>query len=221
VALTEESYAEVARVHPGDAALIAGLLARDEAIFDQLVRAWTPALVRVAAFHVGSWTAAEDIAQETWIAVVKQIGTFEGRSSLRTWVLSICANQARRLAAAERRTNPIGLPGQDADTVDSRRFERADQERPGYWTSAGQPTGWGPESAVLNAETRATLKQALLALPARQADVVALRDIHQLEIAEIADLVGINEGNVRVILHRARAALRERLATQLGEGASA
>jgi RNA polymerase sigma-70 factor, ECF subfamily len=206
---------------PEDAALVAGLLARDEAVFDRLVRAWTPALVRVAAFHVGSWTAAEDIAQETWIAVVKQIETFEGRSSLRTWILSICANQARRLAAKERRTDPIGLPGQDGGTVDSRRFRAADHERPGHWTSAGRPTDWGPEVAVLNAETRATLKQALVGLPERQAHVVALRDIHQLETAEIADLFGISEGNVRVILHRARAALRERLAAQLGEGGSA
>ena len=164
---------------------------------------------------------AEDIAQETWIAVVAQIGSFEGRSSLRTWVLAICANQARRLAAKERLIDPIGLPGQDSSTVDSRRFQSADQERPGYWTSAGQPTDWGPEAAVLNAETRAALKQALVGLPARQAHVVALRDIDQLETAEIADLIGISEGNVRVILHRGRAALRERLAAQLGEGVPA
>jgi RNA polymerase sigma-70 factor (ECF subfamily) len=221
VAPTGDSAAAVVSLWPGDAALVAGLRARDEALFERLVRAWTPALVRVAAAHVDSWTAADDIAQETWIAVVDQIGTFEGRSSLRTWVLTICANKARRLAAKEKRSDPIGLPGQDAGTVDSRRFQAAGQERPGYWTSAGQPIDWGPEAAVLNAETRATLKKALVGLPARQAHVVTLHDIHQLETAEIADLIGISEGNVRVILHRGRAALRERLAVQLGKDAPA
>jgi RNA polymerase sigma-70 factor (ECF subfamily) len=101
--------------------------------------------------------------------------------------------------------------GEPEGTVDPSRFRPAGEEWAGYWTPDGQPADWGPEARALTGEVRAVLVEALQQLPERQAQVVALRDVHGLDSAEVADLVGTSEGNVRVLLHRGRAALRERL----------
>jgi RNA polymerase sigma-70 factor (ECF subfamily) len=169
-------------------------------------------MLRVAGGYVSSTATAEEVVQETWLAVVRGIDSFEGRSSLRTWVLRICANQAKRHGVRESRVRPSGVPtGEDAGTVDPSRFRPAGEEWAGYWTPEGQPGDWGPEAHVLTGEIREVLTAALQTLPQRQAQVVALRDVHGLDSAEVAELVGTTEGNVRVLLHRGRAALRSRL----------
>jgi RNA polymerase sigma-70 factor, ECF subfamily len=168
-------------------------------------------MLRVARGYVGSIATAE-VVQETWLAVVRGLDGFEGRSALRTWVLRICANQAKRAGVRESRVQPSGMPtGEPEGTVDPGRFRHAGEEWAGYWTPEGQPSDWGPEARVLTGEVREVLVEALQQLPERQAQVVALRDVHGLDSAEVAELVGTSEGNVRVLLHRGRAALRERL----------
>jgi RNA polymerase sigma-70 factor (ECF subfamily) len=197
---------------PSDALLVARLRDRDEATFHSLVTAWSPLMVRVARGYVASTATAEEVVQETWLAVVRGLDGFEGRSTLRTWVLRICANQAKRAGVRESRVQPSGMPtGEPEGTVDPSRFRPAGEEWAGYWTPDGQPADWGPEARALTGEVRAVLVEALQQLPERQAQVVALRDVHGLDSAEVADLVGTSEGNVRVLLHRGRAALRERL----------
>jgi RNA polymerase sigma-70 factor, ECF subfamily len=166
-------------------------------------------MVRLAGSYVASTATAEEVVQETWLAVIRGIDSFEGRSSLRTWVLRICINQAKRHGLRESRIQPAGMPTVEVgETVDPARFRPAGEEWAGYWTAEGQPADWGPEARVLSREVRDLLVEALHALPRRQAQVVALRDVHGLDSAEVADLIGISEGNVRVLLHRGRAALR-------------
>ncbi len=197
---------------PPDRELVQSLLARDEDVFAQVVRAWSPAMLRLARYHVRSRAVAEEVVQEAWVAVVKQLAAFEGRSALRTWVLRICSNIARRSGAKEDRSVPIGMPGEPR-TVDPDRFRGPDDQWPGHWKPSAAPIEWGPEIQLMSAETRRVLTEALLTLPERQAHVVALRDIHGLPTEEVADLLGISAGNVRVVLHRARAQLRQQLAT--------
>jgi RNA polymerase sigma-70 factor (ECF subfamily) len=200
--------------------VVAGLIARDEATFELIVRTWSPAMLRIARMYVGSTAVAEEVVQETWIAVVKQIGNFEGRAAVRTWALRICANIGRRYAVRERRSAPGQASLESGPTVSGDRFRAADEPLAGYWQPAGMPTEWGPESQTLSVESRTVLFAAVQQLPERQAHVVALRDIHGLGTAEIADLIGTTEGNIRVILHRGRATLRESLAKYFADEVS-
>lgn len=171
-------------------------------------------MLRVAAGYVGSAATAEEVVQEAWLAVVRGVDRFEGRSSLRTWVLRICVNQAKRHGVRESRVQPSGLPSlAEPGTVDPGRFRPAGEAWAGYWTDEGKPAEWGPEARVLSGEVREVLVEALHSLPPRQAQVVALRDVHGLDAAEVAELIGVSEGNVRVLLHRGRAAMRQRLDT--------
>jgi RNA polymerase sigma-70 factor, ECF subfamily len=198
---------------------VARLRERDEPTFVALVTAWSPMMLRVARGYVGSLASAEEVVQETWLAVIRGLDAFEGRSALRTWVLRICANQAKRAGQRESRIRPSGMPSQDnVTTVAASRFRPAGEEWAGYWTPEGQPTDWGPEAQALTGEVRGVLAEALQQLPERQAQVVALRDVHGLDSAEVAELVGTTEGNVRVLLHRGRAALREQLAEYYAGG---
>jgi RNA polymerase sigma-70 factor, ECF subfamily len=202
--------ADVASLPP-DADLLVGLLAGDERVFEQVVYAWSPAMLRLARYHVRSTAVAEEVVQEAWLAVIKHLPGFEGRSALRTWVLRICVNLAHRHGAREARVVPIGVPG-DQPTVSPTRFRGPGEELAGYWQPSRAPVDWGPESDALTEESRRVLTDALRSLPDQQAHVVALHDVHGLDTPEIADLLGLTAVNVRVILHRGRAALRERLA---------
>ncbi len=204
----------------GDETLVAALVARDETAFAQVVRAWSPAMLRVARYYTGSVPVAEEVVQETWIAVLTQIASFEGRSSLRTWTLRICANIGRRYGVREHRTLAVEAID-DAPTVAGERFRGPDDRWPHHWTEAGEPAAWGPEGQALTREGLEVLGAALRRLPERQAHVVALRDIHGFSAAEIAELIGVSEGNVRVLLHRGRAALRQTLAGYFAEGVGA
>jgi RNA polymerase sigma-70 factor, ECF subfamily len=185
---------------------------RDELTFSALVPAWSPIMIRVAMGYVGSRASAEEVVQETWLAVVRGLDGFEGRSSLRTWVLRICANVARRRGVRDSRVQPFGLTGDDfGPTVESSRFRPPDDQYPHHWVSRREPVSWGPEARAMTAEVRRELTSALRGLPLRQAQVVALRDVHGLDSGEIAELLDTSEGNIRVLLHRGRAALRQRL----------
>jgi RNA polymerase sigma-70 factor (ECF subfamily) len=195
-----------------DEELVERLRRRDEATFDALVRAWSPVMMRIARFHVRSRATAEEVVQEAWIGVIRGIDRFEGRAALRSWVLRICANIAKRHGIRESRVRPVGLTGEaEVLTMSAERFRSSTEEWAGYWTETGKPADWGPESRVLTGEVRTLLMAGLRQLPPRQAHVVALRDMHGLDSSEVAELVGTSEGNVRVLLHRGRAALRQLL----------
>ncbi|NYJ08574.1 RNA polymerase sigma factor [Petropleomorpha daqingensis] len=215
---------------PGQAVLLERLRAGDRTAFAELVDAWSPVLLRVALLHVSTRASAEEVVQDTWLAVIGQLDRFEGRSSLRTWVFRILENQARTRGVREARAVPwsSAFPDQAEDTgptVDPRRFRGPDDRWPGGWTPAGRPAGWEPppEDAAVAAEIRRELRAALDELPERQRTVVELRDVHGLSSEEICATLGLSPGNQRILLHRGRARLRARLEdvyrSASGEGA--
>jgi RNA polymerase sigma-70 factor (ECF subfamily) len=146
--------------------------------------------------------------------VIKGLPGFEGRSSLRTWVFHILTNLAKTRGIREARSVPKStIADDDGPTVDPGRFQGADDKWPHNWTPIGAPRPWepSPESAALAGEIRAMLAAALEHLPERQRIVVKLRDVHGLSAEEVRTALGLTAANQRVLLHRARAKLRERL----------
>src|SRR4051794_32677266 len=204
---------------PAQAELLERLRAGNRAAFAELVDAWSPMLLRVARCHVSTRASAEEVVQDTWLAVIGQLDRFEGRSSLRTWVFRILENQARTRGVREARTVPWSFgPGADGHehagaTVDPARFRGPGDRWPGGWTPEGRPTAWEspPEDAAVAAEVRRELRAALDELPDRQRTVVELRDVHGLSSQETCDRLGLSAGNQRILLHRGRARLRARL----------
>ena len=198
-----------------DLELLARLRRGDEAAFTQLVERLHGPMLRVAMAHVGNRAVAEEVAQDAWVGVLAQLDRFEGRSSLRTWVLRIVANRARTRAVRERRTLPfssldgLGEPGRPA--VEPQRFLPAGHRWAGHWASP--PRSWGevPEERLLSAETRAEVERAVERLPPAQRAVITLRDVEQMTAAETCQLLGLTEGNQRVLLHRARSGVRRAL----------
>ena len=170
-------------------------------------------MLRVARGHVSTDASCEEIVQETWMAVVRGLDGFEGRSSLRTWVFRILTNLAKTRGVREARTVPMSSWGPDDEsgpTVDPDRFRGPDDQYPHNWTPVGKPTPWepSPEQSAVDGETRQLLGAALLELPERQRTVVTLRDVHGMSGAEVCGLLDLSQANQRVLLHRGRARLR-------------
>ena len=196
--------------------LLDRLRAGDCTAFAELVDGWSPALLRVARLYVSTPASAEEVVQETWLAVIGQLDRFEGRSSLKTWVFRILENVARGRGRAESRALPWSSAFPDPDdgpTVDPARFRGPDDRWPGGWTVAGRPQAWVPpaEDAAVAADLRRQLGNALAELPARQRTVVELRDVHGLSAEEVCEQLRISPANQRILLHRGRARLRTRL----------
>ena len=194
----------------------------DETAFAELVDRWGPSLLRLARAYVPSRAVAEEVVQDTWVAVLRGIDGFEGRSSLRAWVFGILVNQARSQGRRERRSLPFaallrrGGEG-DEPAVSPDRFQGRRGERPGWWASP--PRRWeDPESHVEAAETRAALEGAIAALPRRQREALLLRDVLGVPSGEACTVLGLSEGNQRVLLHRARAKVRAALEAQAEAG---
>lgn len=200
---------------PEEIALLERLRAGDELAFADVVRRWSPAMVRVARGFVSDAASAQDVVQEAWLAVIRGLDRFEGRSLLRTWVLAITVNLARSKGIGDARTIPFATLGDEEPAVDPGRFRSAPDPWAGGWTPAGVPAPWSvdgdPERRVLAAEVRAVLDRALDELPDRQRTVVALRDVHGFDSREVCEILGISEGNQRILLHRGRSRLRQLL----------
>jgi RNA polymerase sigma-70 factor (ECF subfamily) len=199
-----------------DAALLAGLRARDERAFAELVERHGPALLRHARTFVHSAASAEDVVQETWLAVVTGVERFEGRALLRTWLYGIVANRARTRAVRERRSVPFSALAsaelhEDFHPVDAGRFEQHDRWS-GHWTSAPEP--W-PDEQVESEETLALVAAAIDELPPAQREVVRLRDVEGWEAEEVCAALELSAGNQRVLLHRGRARVRAALEVHL------
>jgi RNA polymerase sigma-70 factor (ECF subfamily) len=191
-----------------EAAFLERLRAGDEEAFAELVAANDGAMRRVARSFVRSAAAADEVVGETWLAVIAGLPRFEGRSSLRTWILGILVNRARTRGVREARSVPFSALEPDAGpTVDPDAFARD-----GSWRSAPRRLEADPERRVLAAELRRLLFEAIDRLPQRQRTVVVLRDVLGLAPMEVSELLDLSEGNQRVLLHRGRARLRAELA---------
>ncbi len=207
----------MAQAAAAEAELLDALRAGDEDAFRALVREYQPSLVRVARIYVPTQAAAEEVAAETWLGVLKGLSRFEGRSSLRTWIFRILTNIAKTRAKRDGRTLPFSAlqePGRVHEAaVDPDRFLDAEHPRwPGHW--AQKPESW-PEEALLAAETRERLAEAIEALPATQRAVISLRDIEGWTSEEVRNALDLSETNQRVLLHRARSKVRAALESYL------
>ena len=185
-----------------DEELLARFLGGDRDAFRTLVLRYQTVLVQIARYYVNSTATAEDVAQDTWIAVLKGAERFEGRASFKTWLFRIVANRARSTGTREKRQIPV-------DPTDPVAGDRFNVE--GMWKEP-------PASFVdlladnqANAQLAAAVRAAIVELPDIQRSVVTLRDVEGLSTSEVASLLDLSEANARVILHRARAHIRELL----------
>ena len=205
------------RTRDDDAELLGRLRAGDEDAFMEIVARYSPLMRRIALGYVRSPAVADDVVQEAWLGVLTGLGRFEGRSSLKTWILRILINQARTRATREARSLPFSALAREEEdegpAVDPARFGPD-----GGWKSL--PDDWRtlPEERLLANETLAVLRQAVDGLPERQREVFLLRDVEGWESDEVAAALEVSAGNERVLLHRARAKVRAALERELGEG---
>lgn len=193
-----------------EASLVAALRRGDESAFVTLVERYHLMLVRLALPYVGDDEHAEEVAQETWLEVVRGIHRFEGRSRLSTWLCAIVVNRARTRGAREARSIPFSsLDGPDSASEAQGCFDEA-----GWWASAANaPRPWprSPEQQALSREAQACAAMAIAALPALQRQVITLRDVEGWSAAEVCAMLEVSEANQRVLLHRARSRARNAL----------
>ena len=203
-----------------DAQVLARLRAGDEAAFAEVVRGWSPAMLRVARAHVHSHATAEEVVQETWLGVLRALDQFEGRAQLRTWVFRILVNTAKTRAQREGRSIPFSALHDPARVpvaaVDADRFLADDHpHHPGGWEA---PPRELPEDRLIASETRDLIERAIEALPATQRAVISLRDVEGWSSDEVRNALDLSEVNQRVLLHRARAHVRQALEDYLAPG---
>jgi RNA polymerase sigma-70 factor (ECF subfamily) len=190
--------------------LVVRLQAGEEAAFVTLVDRYHRALLRVAAAFVPGQAVAEEVVQDTWMAVVRGIARFEERSSVKTWLFHIVANRARSVAPRERREVPIA--GDDDDGSDP--FERFTPD--GAWADPVAEWAEALERRHDAAELARRVVARLDQLPPAQRQVVTLRDVEGLPAGEVCAIMGITDGNQRVLLHRGRQHLRGLMSEELG-----
>lgn len=188
---------------PPDDILIPRLLARDEQAYAQVVSAYHGLMVHLARAIVGS-AIADEVAQESWLAVLRALPKFERRSSLKTWILRIVSNTAKSRLRHESRTVNLGDTLDEAPIVDPARF------RPNaHWSSP--PAVWHaetPEALLSSTQLRDCINAALDALPPIQRAAITLRDMQGLDMEDICKVLEVSESNGRVLLHRARSRIQ-------------
>jgi len=197
---------------PGFDSELEALRAGHEAAFQSLIQRYHGPMFRLAMNYVGDRGVAEDVVQESWLTCLRSLDRFEGRSSLKTWLFGILVNVARSRRRKESRILPFASLWRRDDS-DSRRptVDRSRFGSDGMWSDG--PRSWDnvPESKVLGAETLQHVRSAIDALPPKQRVVILLRDVAGFDAAEVSGLLGISAANERVRLHRARAAVRQKL----------
>lgn len=201
------------RAAAGEAELIARLRAGDERAFEALVERTYPTMLAVARHYVKSRAVAEEVVQEAWLGVLNGLDRFEGRSSLRTWILRILVNRAKTRGAREARSVPFAslVPEGDEPAVAPERFRGPGDPFPGHWRA--YPGDWQrlPEDALAERETLAVVIAAVEQLPEAQRLVITMRDIQGCDAEEVCAVLDVSDGNQRVLLHRARSKVRQAL----------
>ena len=165
--------------------------------------------IRDRRYYVNSDASAQDVAQDTWIAVLRGAERFEGRSSFKTWLLRICVNRAKKTGVREHRV--IALD--PVDPVSRSRFDSG-----GMWKAPPEPFTELVEGRLARRDVVDAVRRAISELPEQQQAVVTLRDVEGLSTSEVAELLDLSDGNVRVLLHRGRAKIREVLELTMKRG---
>lgn len=193
-----------------DHALVERLRAGEEAAFAELLDRYDAQLRRLARTFVRTDALADDVVQETWLGVLRGLDRFEERSSLKTWLFRILVNRARTRAVREARQVPFSslATAEDSEgpTVDPSAFTSE-----GVWAQPPRRLDAEPETELLTAELRDRMSEVVDTLPEQQRTVILLRDVAGMDGPEVAEALGISEGNQRVILHRARTRVRSAL----------
>jgi RNA polymerase sigma-70 factor (ECF subfamily) len=207
-----EPHLEDQRAASDELALVARLRAGDEHAFEALVMRHYATMLAVARTYVHSRSVAEEVVQEAWLGLLQSLDRFEGRSSLKTWVIAIVANKAKTRAQRERRTIPFAsMAHDDEPAVDTDRFRGPGEPYPGHWR--GSPSNWGasPETVLQDRETMRAAMRAIAELPAAQQTVIRMRDVEGYSADEVCMALDLTQANQRVLLHRARARVRTAL----------
>ena len=184
--------------------LVLRLQAGEEGAFVELVRLYQSRLLRLAQSVVWSPQAAEDAVQDTWLAVVRGIERFEGRSSFKTWLFHVLLNRARSAAGRDTRSAPL------ADGDVGERFDAA-----GAWATPPAPWAEQVDDRIVAEQLAARVWELVPTLPPGPREVLILRDLEGLAPAEVCSLLGISDGNQRVMLHRGRAQIRRQLEMEM------
>ncbi|MDH5230824.1 MAG: RNA polymerase sigma factor [Gammaproteobacteria bacterium] len=183
--------------------LIEQLLAGEEAAFRQIVTDYQGIMLQLARNIVGD-AIADEVVQEAWVSVIKSLKKFEGRSSLKTWILTIVSNCAKTRLRKEARSVAWGDASDiEASAVSPDRFNPKGfwSNTPGHWQSAS------PEQLLASEQLRENLDKSLQQLPGAQRTILQLRDFEGLPMDDICKILQISESNSRVLLHRARTKL--------------
>lgn len=200
-----------------EADLVARLRGGDERAFEALVEQHYGMMLAVARGYVRTRAVAEEVVQEAWVGVLNGIGRFEGRSSLRTWIMRIVVNIAITRGEREARTIPFSTlaPEGDEPAVDPDRFRDGSDGFPGHWRA--YPANWAavPDDALLSRETLDVVMGAIEELPDAQRVVITMRDVAGCTAEEVCGTLKVSEGNQRVLLHRARSRVRNTLERHL------
>jgi RNA polymerase sigma-70 factor, ECF subfamily len=192
----------------GDRELLERLRAGDEEAFVALVGRHNRALFCVARSFVPTSAIAEEVVQDTWMAVVRGLSKFEGRSSIKTWLVRITINRARSTGRRESRVLPLS---RSEAAVDPNRFDKS-----GQWMTPPEYFVEDTEDRLIAGLLSERIRSSLENLPEIQRQVVTLRDVEGLDSKEVCKLLEITEVNQRVLLHRGRSRLRQDLESRFG-----
>ena len=198
--------------------LLERLRAGDERAFETLVESYNGSMIAVARTYVKTRDVAEEVVQEAWVGVLNGLHRFEGRSSLKTWLMRILVNTAITRGGREARSVPFSsLPSSDErePAVEPERFRAPGEPFAGHWS--GYPTDWStlPEERLLGRETIRVVERAIEELPAAQRAVITMRDVAGYSAQEVSEALEVSPGNQRVLLHRARSRVRAALERHL------
>lgn len=180
------------------------ILAGDEAAFVDLFKQLNPNLIRVAHSITGNRASAEEVAQETWLAVLEKLHSFKGEAPLHHWILRIASNKARTRGTRDARTAPLAPPDPKGQFTDA-----------GTW--AEPPSMWDeitPERLLAGRQTWQRVCDVIQTLPAMQQAILSLLEQEKMSAADCAEILATTPANVRVHLHRAREKIRQTLDAQ-------
>jgi RNA polymerase sigma-70 factor (ECF subfamily) len=197
--------------------LVARLRAGDEQAFEALVARHYGTMLAVAQTYVKTRAVAEEVVQDAWLGTLQSLDRFEGRSSLKTWILAILVNKAKTRGSREARTVPFASFASESGepAVEPERFRGPQDAFPGHWRA--YPGNWGaaPDVALEDRETLQVAMQAIAALPPAQHTVIRMRDIEGYSADEVCAALEVSAANQRVLLHRARSRVRAALEAHL------
>jgi RNA polymerase sigma-70 factor, ECF subfamily len=204
-----------------DELLLRALRHGDERAFALALDLFFTGMLRVAMSHVDSRATAEEVIQDTWLAALRGIDRFEGRSSVRTWLFRILGNQARTRGTRDSRMRPLsdlaGTASEESGPGPDEMIVGTSTGSAPHGHEAMWVTSTNPEQQLLSRELAEHIDRALATLPPRQREVITLRDVEGWSAEDVCNALGLSQTNQRVILHRARDRVRNELHAYLAE----